>query len=103
MHCSPTVSLTEVVRLDRLEYLAAREAGRDYTKDNELWPLRNYARLALERGERIGKHVHYNVKYAHGRKTPGFGMLFGEGGLQAIDGELKRFLLEGSPAYDIDQ
>mmetsp|Transcript_29619 Transcript_29619/g.67913 ORF Transcript_29619/g.67913 Transcript_29619/m.67913 type:complete len:292 (-) Transcript_29619:51-926(-) len=30
-------------------------------------------------------------------------MLFGEGGLQAIDGELKRFLIEGSPAYDIDQ
>jgi hypothetical protein len=30
-------------------------------------------------------------------------MLFGDGGLQTIDGELKRFLLEGSPAYDIDQ
>jgi hypothetical protein len=47
--------------------------------------------------------VHYDVDYGHGRKTPCFGMLFGDGALQAIDGELKRFLLKSSPAYDIDQ
>jgi hypothetical protein len=101
----PVTRLTEVVRRDRLEYFATHESGQCYSKDGA-HPVRNYARLALERGRCVGDYVHYDVEYAHGRHTPGYGMLFpgaGTPGLQSIEGEFKRFLLEGSPAYDVDQ
>ncbi|KAG8463979.1 hypothetical protein KFE25_000147 [Diacronema lutheri] len=97
--------LTEIVRRDRLEYLAARESGQCYSKDGA-HQVRNYASRALERGRRVGDYVHYDVGCKHGRNTPGYGMLFptaGTPGLQSIMGETKRFQLEGAPVYDIDQ
>jgi hypothetical protein len=102
---TPVARLIEVVRRDRLEYLAARESGQCYFKDGA-HPVRNYASRALERGRRIGDYVHYDVGYMHGRNTPGYGMLFpavATLGLQSIDGETKRFLLEKALVYDIDQ
>ena len=97
-----SVQYTEVVRFDRLTYLAERESGRDYQKQSGEHAVHNYAREALNKGARIGECVHYCVQYSHGRNTPDFGRL-NANGLQSIDGEFKRFLLEGLPAYDIDQ
>jgi hypothetical protein len=105
MDRQPVARLTEVVRRDRLEYLAARESGQCYSKDGA-HQVRNYASRALERGRRIGDCVHYDVGYRHGRKTPGYCMLFPAAetpGLQSIECETKRFLLESAPVYDIDQ
>ena len=100
---SPVMVHREIVRLDRLEYLAARECGRTYQKGCSERPMSNYARHVLNTCERVAEYAHYDVEYAHGRKTPGYGMLIADSGLQSIDGEFKRFLLEGIPAYDIDQ
>lgn len=69
-------------------------------------PVYKYASRALDRGQHNGEHAHYDVGYTHGRNTPGYGMLFpaaGTLGPQSIDGEMKRFLIEGAPMFDVDQ
>ncbi|KAG8465446.1 hypothetical protein KFE25_002753 [Diacronema lutheri] len=101
----PVARLTEVVRRDLLEHLAAHESGQSYSKDGA-HQVRNYARLAIDRGKRVGEFQHYGVDYAHGRNTPGFGMLFAAAStpcVHSIDGDFKRFLLDGTRSFDIDQ